>query len=40
MPTSSRYSGYEFAENFRKIGWFCRVDVGIDPYKQTGRISA
>ncbi len=22
----------EFAENFRKIGSPCRVDVGIDPY--------
>ena len=23
----------EFTEDYRKIGAFCRVDVGIDPYK-------
>ena len=40
MPTSSRCSGYEFAVNLRKNGLFCRVDVGIDPYKQAGRFSA
>ena len=39
MPTSSRYSSYEFATDFRKIGLFCRVDVGIDPYEQTGKLS-
>ena len=27
---------YEFAEDYRKIGSFCRVDVGIDPYEQVG----
>ena len=32
MPTSSRCNGYEFAADFRKIGRFCRVDVGIIPY--------
>ena len=24
---------YEFAENYRENGAFCRVDVGIDPYR-------
>ena len=23
---------FEFAEDFRKKGLYCRVDVGIDPY--------
>ena len=27
---------YEFAEDSRKIGTFCRVDVGIDPYTGAG----
>ena len=26
----------EFAEDFRKIGITCRVDVGIDPYEHPG----
>ena len=39
MSTSSRCSSYEFAVSFRKIGLFCRVDVGIDPYKQAKRFS-
>ena len=25
---------YEFAENYRKNGALCRVDVGIDPYNE------
>ena len=37
--TSSRCSSYEFAVNFRKISLFCWVDVGIDPYKQAGKLS-
>ena len=36
MPTSSRCKGHEFAVNFCIIALFCRVDVGIDPYNQTG----
>ena len=32
MPTSARLSSYEFAEDSRKNGASCRVDVGIDPY--------
>ena len=28
---------YEFAEDSRKIGANCRVDVGIDPYEQAGK---
>ena len=39
MPTSSRCSGYEFAVNFRKNGLFCRVDVGIDPYRACAYIA-
>ena len=31
--------GYEFATNLRKIGSFCRDDVGVVPYKHTGRSS-
>ena len=27
---------YEFAEDYRKIGAICRVDVGIDPYSISG----
>ena len=27
----------EFAGDSRKIGAFCRADVGIDPYNQTGK---
>ena len=26
---------YEFAEDFRKNGFICRVDVGIDSYART-----
>ncbi len=33
MPTSS-HEHSEFAEDFREIGFICRVDVGIDPYAQ------
>ena len=28
---------YEFAEDYRKIGAICRVDVGIDPYNHACR---
>ena len=28
---------YEFAVDFHKIGAFCRVDVGIDPYIRMRR---
>ena len=28
---------YEFAEDYRKIGAICRVDVGIDPYEAFSR---
>ena len=35
MPTSSRYSSYEFAVDFREIGLFCRGDAGIDPYGKS-----
>jgi hypothetical protein len=28
----------EFAEEFRKNGAYCRVDVGIDPYELPGRL--
>ena len=28
----------EFAEDFRKTGLFCRVDVGIDPYENNERL--
>ena len=28
---------YEFAEDYRKIGAICRVDVGIDPYEAFTR---
>ena len=34
MPTSSRYSSYEFAADPRKIGLFCRDDVSIVPYTE------
>ena len=30
----------EFAEDYRKIGAFCRVDVGIDPYVLFGEVSS
>ena len=32
MPTSTQ-GKYEFAGDFRKIGLYRRVDVGIDPYE-------
>ena len=28
---------YEFAADFRINGAICRVDVGIDPYRQVGK---
>ena len=31
MPTSTQ-GKYEFAGDFRKIGFICRGDVGIAPY--------
>ena len=40
MPTSSHCSGCEFAIDFRKIGLFCRDDVGIVPYRRARRFSA
>ena len=27
------FGSYEFAEDFRKNGAFCRADVGIGPYR-------
>ena len=30
----------EFAADFRKIGFVCRVDVGIDPYEPRRKLSA
>ena len=30
----------EFAKDYRKIGAFCRVDVGIDPYVLFGEVSS
>ena len=36
LPVHIGPSGsYEFAADFRKNGAICRVDVGIDPYKQV-----
>ena len=34
MPTSPQEQ-YEFAEDFRKNGFYRRGDVGIDPYKKA-----
>ena len=35
MPTST-LGKYEFAGDFRKIGFICRGDVGIAPYALFG----
>ena len=37
MPTSTQ-GKYEFAGDFRKIGFICRGDVGIAPYAVFGGI--
>ena len=34
------FGSYGFAAEFRKIGAFCWVDVGIDPYKHGGKCFA
>ena len=36
LPVHISPSGsYEFAADFRKNGAICRVDLGIDPYRQV-----
>ena len=37
MPTSTQ-GKYEFAGDFRKIGFICRGDVGIAPYAVFGEL--
>ena len=34
------WGSYEFAGDFRKNGFICRVDVGIDPYEKRERLCA
>ena len=34
------WGSYEFAGDFRKNGFICRVDVGIDAYEKRERLCA
>ena len=40
MPCIGPLGSSEFAADFRKTGAFCRVDVGIDPYRVLRKFAA